>query len=64
MGRPRQLPPARKPGTPQTPNRREFFKRSGSAAVALAATAPLLPLAAGAAAKFEFQHGVASGDRS
>src|SRR5688572_8321103 len=60
MGRPRHLPPARKPGT--SPSRREFFKRSGSAAVALAATAPLLPLAAGAAAKYEFQHGVASGD--
>ncbi|MEK8047698.1 alkaline phosphatase D family protein [Ideonella margarita] len=56
MGRPSQLPPAR-PG----PHRRDFFKRSGAAAVAMAAVGPLLPGAA-EAAKGEFQHGVASGD--
>lgn len=62
MGRPRQLPPALPlSGKPGTPTRREFFRRSGSAAVALAATAPLLPIAA-KAGQFEFQHGVASGD--
>lgn len=59
MGRPRQTPPAPKPGH----NRRDFFKRSGSAAVAVAAAAPLLPLTAEAAPiKGEFLHGVASGD--
>lgn len=55
MGRPTQLRPA-KPG----PNRREFFKRSGSAAALAAATAAL-PLQASAAHQ-PFQHGVASGD--
>lgn len=58
MGRPRQKLPAARTGT----NRRDFFKRSGSAAVAVAAAAPLLPLGAAAAPKGEFQHGVASGD--
>jgi alkaline phosphatase D len=58
MGRPRQTPPAPRPGT----NRRDFFKRSGSAAVAVVAAAPLLPMAAEAAPKIEFLHGVASGD--
>ena len=59
MGRPSQLPPHR-PGT----NRRDFFKRSSSAAVALAAVAPLAGFTdpAQAAAKNAFQHGVASGD--
>jgi len=55
MGRPDKIKP-RSVG----PSRRDFFKRSGSAAVALAAT-PLLPGAAAAAAG-PFQHGVASGD--
>jgi alkaline phosphatase D len=60
MGRPRQVLPARPAGFT---SRREFFRRSGSTAVALAATAPLLPLAVQAAKpKAEFQHGVASGD--
>ena len=58
MGRPRLTLPSPRPGT----NRRDFFKRSGSAAVAVAATAPLLPLATAAGPKGEFQHGVASGD--
>lgn len=53
MGRPNQTEPAR----PATPSRRDFFKRSGSAAALLAAT-PLL----GHAAATVFQHGVASGD--
>lgn len=55
MGRPSQFKPVRAGST-----RREFFKRSSSAAVALAATPALLPLAQ--AAQGEFQHGVASGD--
>lgn len=55
MGRPRQQPPTRPTGT----SRRDFFKRSGTAAVALAAAAPLV---AEAAPKLAFRHGVASGD--
>lgn len=55
MGRPRQQPPVRPTGA----NRRDFFRRSGSAAVALAVTAPLV---ASAAPKLAFRHGVASGD--
>lgn len=62
MGRPKFVKPAR-----QGSNRRDFIKRSGSAAVA-AASMPLLPLTASAAAtptvvaNAVFQHGVASGD--
>lgn len=58
MGRPAQVKPARSGG-----NRRDFFKHSGSAAVAIAAT-PLLPLSGQAAVALNalFQHGVASGD--
>ncbi|TDP64091.1 alkaline phosphatase D family protein [Roseateles toxinivorans] len=58
MGRPTQVKPARSGG-----NRRDFFKHSGSAAVAIAAT-PLLPLTGQAAVALNalFQHGVASGD--
>jgi len=58
MGRPTQVKPARSGG-----NRRDFFKHSGSAAVAIAAT-PLLPLSGQAAVALNalFQHGVASGD--
>lgn len=58
MGRPAIVKPARTGA-----NRREFFKRSGSTAVALAAT-PLLPFGSGHAATplQVFQHGVASGD--
>ena len=56
MGRPRQVPPART-GT----SRRDFFKRSGSTAVALAAAVPGLAPAA-VAANPVFAHGVASGD--
>jgi alkaline phosphatase D len=56
MGRPKNVKP-RPAGT----NRRDFFKKSGSAAVALAAT-PLLPLHAATAPPGVFQHGVASGD--
>jgi len=52
MGRPQNIQPPRTGS-----NRRDFFKRSGSAAVALAAT-PLF----GHAATQVFQHGVASGD--
>ena len=50
MGRPAD----RAPGAP---TRREFFRRSGGAA--LLAAAPLLPAQASGAG---FQHGVASGD--
>jgi alkaline phosphatase D len=57
MGRPRQTPPARPGG-----NRRDFFKRSGSAATALASLGTLLPLANANASELIFQHGVASGD--
>ena len=58
MGRPSQTKPARTGA-----NRRDFFKRSSSAAVALAAAPALLPLSASAAQpKGEFRHGVASGD--
>jgi alkaline phosphatase D len=59
MGRPRHIPPTRVGA-----NRRDFFKRSGSAAVALAST-PLLTLGSAQAAGRSgavFQHGVASGD--
>jgi len=62
MGRPKQLKPARAGS-----NRRDFFKRSSTAAVALAA-APALTLDAAHAAptrldaKYVFAHGVASGD--
>jgi len=58
MGRPKHLAPART-GT----SRRDFLKRSGSAAAAFA-SAVTLPLAAGKApaAGPLFQHGVASGD--
>lgn len=60
MGRPTLLK-ARRVGA----NRRDFFKRSGSAAVVLASV-PLLPLpsalANGVATDALFQHGVASGD--
>lgn len=58
MGRPRQQPPAR-PAPGRDPSRRDFFKRSGSAAVALAAAGPLV---AQAAPHQPFAHGVASGD--
>lgn len=54
MGRPSKVQPAR-----QGSSRREFFKRSGAGAVAVAAAAPLL---AEAAAPIRFDHGVASGD--
>lgn len=59
MGRPSQVKPARTGSS-----RRDFFKRSSSAAVALAAAPALLPFGSSAAplAKGEFQHGVASGD--
>lgn len=56
MGRPHHVNPVR-PG----PSRRDFFKRSGAATVAAAATLPLSPLA-NAADHGVFQHGVASGD--
>ena len=59
MGRPRHVKPARVGA-----NRRDFFKRSGSAAVALA-SAPMLTLGTAQAAgrpDMLFQHGVASGD--
>ena len=58
MGRPNHLPPSRT-GT----SRRDFFKRSSSAAVALASV-PMLPLQSAMAtvASDVFQHGVASGD--
>lgn len=68
MGRPKQTPPAR-PAADATArrdsgltSRRGFFARSGAATVALAAAGPLAPLAAGAAPRGLFQHGVASGD--
>ncbi|HRI18369.1 MAG TPA: alkaline phosphatase D family protein, partial [Burkholderiaceae bacterium] len=48
------------PRPPRVPTRRDFFRRSGSAALAAAAL-PLLPIA-GRAAGPVFQHGVASGD--
>ena len=54
MGRPSKVQPAR-----EGSSRREFFKRSGAGAVAVAAAAPLL---AEAAAPVRFDHGVASGD--
>jgi alkaline phosphatase D len=56
MGRPSTVKPR-----PAGSNRRNFFKRSGSAAAALVSVAAL-PLAANAAAGPLFQHGVASGD--
>lgn len=56
MGRPLKVQPAR-PGS----SRREFFKRSGAGAVAMAATAPLLTAEAAEAA-LRYDHGVASGD--
>jgi len=57
MGRPTKTPPAPAPvGT----SRRGFFKRSGAATLALAAT-PMLPLQA-ATPGGAFRHGVASGD--
>jgi alkaline phosphatase D len=56
MGRPPTIKPL-----PAGSNRRNFFKRSGSAAAALASVAAL-PLTAQAAAGPLFQHGVASGD--
>ena len=59
MGRPSNVKPART-GT----SRRDFFKRSGSAAVAITAV-PMLGFgsdASAAAANAVFQHGVASGD--
>lgn len=54
MGRPSKVQAAR-----EGSSRREFFKRSGAGAVAVAAAAPLL---AEAAAPVRFDHGVASGD--
>jgi alkaline phosphatase D len=57
MGRPSQTPPARNGG-----NRRDFFKRSGSAATAMVSLGSLLPLAGAQAGEPVFQHGVASGD--
>jgi alkaline phosphatase D len=58
MGRPRHTPPARPGG-----NRRDFFKRSGSAATAMVSLSGMLPLAThGAVIQTVFQHGVASGD--
>ncbi|HSI52094.1 MAG TPA: alkaline phosphatase D family protein [Ideonella sp.] len=57
MGRPSSVKPA-----PQGTSRRDFFKRSSSAAVAIAAL-PALSLDAQAGSyKGAFQHGVASGD--
>ncbi len=59
MGRPSQVKPVRVGG-----NRRDFFKRYSSVAVAVA-SAPFLPLSSGAMAAVVggmFQHGVASGD--
>lgn len=59
MGRPDHVKPA-----PVGGNRRDFFKRSSSVAVALSA-APMLPLgsvALAASVDTVFQHGVASGD--
>ncbi len=57
MGRPTTVQPVA-PG----PSRREFFKRSGAATVAAAATLPLSPLAGAATGHVVYQHGVASGD--
>lgn len=59
MGRPQRQTPR-----PQGTNRREFFKRSGTAAMVLAA-GPALPIGNALAATHTgklFQHGVASGD--
>lgn len=56
MGRPRQPPAAR-----ATPPRRAFFKRSGGAALAMAAGLPALGLQA-STGDTVFAHGVASGD--
>lgn len=59
MGRPQRQTPR-----PQGTNRRDFFKRSGSAAMILA-TGPALPIGQALAAAHHgtlFQHGVASGD--
>lgn len=58
MGRPLVKPPVRK-----GPNRRQFFRQSGSGTAALAA-ATLMPLGSAMAAAVAnvFQHGVASGD--
>lgn len=53
MGRPGKTLPARTGAT-----RREFFKRSGAATVAVAAAAPLIA----EGAQTQFAHGVASGD--
>lgn len=57
MGRPSKVQPAR-PGN----SRRDFFKRSGAGAVALAAAPTVLTTPAEAAAALRFEHGVASGD--
>lgn len=57
MGRPSKVQPAR-PGN----SRRDFFKRSGAGAVAIAAAPTLLTTPAEAAAALRFDHGVASGD--
>ncbi|OYV01201.1 MAG: hypothetical protein CFE45_05885 [Burkholderiales bacterium PBB5] len=54
MGRPNQVKPARTGA-----NRREFFKRSGATAAAMAASSTML---GAQAANPVFQHGVASGD--
>ncbi len=60
MGRPSQIKP--RSSGPARSTRREFFRRSGSTAAALAVM-PGLSFAAGTnAATAEFQHGVASGD--
>ena len=58
MGRPTKLAPQ---DTPRAPNRRDFFRRSGGAALA-AASAPMLFGSGASAAGPVFQHGVASGD--
>lgn len=59
MGRPKHVKPVSTGG-----NRRDFFKRSGSAAVALAAATPLLGVGQAQAIVVAsgFLHGVASGD--
>lgn len=57
MGRPAKVQPARAGNS-----RRDFFKRSGAGAAALAAAPALLPMSAEAASGTVFQHGVASGD--
>ena len=57
MGRPRTVKVR-----PAGSSRRDFFKRGGGAALALAATPALLPMVTARAAGGVFQHGVASGD--